>query len=355
LTAATYAFALLVVMATAALAACGGTGTTTASPAPSMLGAGTSGGAGGQHGFVWKFETRAAVRSSPAVADGVVYVGSDDGYLYAVDSGTGRERWRFKTGKAVYSSAAVAKGLVYVGSTDGHLYAVDGATGKQRWKFKPVPVLGCDSRTLWRPSPAEVRRLPGEAIYSSPVVSGRLVYVNSAQNALHALDSATGRWRWSYETGTGGSAAVSAGVVYQGYCALAATSGKKVWAFDANGEPGGPVDAPVIADGFAYYCWMSGWADEASLVATGSKSGHLRWRFSTRGHVKDGMTVWFSPGFADGVVYFAGHDGRLYALDGKTGKEHWDFKPDLPVSSSPTVSGGIVYFGSYDGCLYAVR
>jgi outer membrane protein assembly factor BamB len=68
------------------------------------------------------------VRSSPAVANGVVYVGSDDGRLYAFGAGgcgaaTCAPLWSYATGSAVRSSPAVANGMVYVGSDDGRLYA----------------------------------------------------------------------------------------------------------------------------------------------------------------------------------------------------------------------------------------
>ena len=52
----------------------------------------------------WAFKTEGPV-CSPAFSDGVVYVGSDDKNLYAVDANTGREIWAFKTGGRVWSSA----------------------------------------------------------------------------------------------------------------------------------------------------------------------------------------------------------------------------------------------------------
>ncbi len=72
----------------------------------------------------WKFKTEGEVRSSPAIADEVVYFGSEDSHLYAVDIKTGQQKWKFKTGGWVSSSPAVADGVVYFGNTDGHLYAV---------------------------------------------------------------------------------------------------------------------------------------------------------------------------------------------------------------------------------------
>src|SRR5439155_1646649 len=83
----------------------------------------------------WHGATGDVVRSSPAVANGVVYVGSFDDNLYAFPAscGTGNASctplWHGATGGAVFSSPAVANGVVYVGSFDHHLYAFDLAAG----------------------------------------------------------------------------------------------------------------------------------------------------------------------------------------------------------------------------------
>jgi len=65
------------------------------------------------------------------VSNGVVYVGSGDKNLYAIDAGTGKEKWRFTTGSYVVSSPAVSNGVVYVGSLDKNLYAVGGVPSTQ--------------------------------------------------------------------------------------------------------------------------------------------------------------------------------------------------------------------------------
>ena len=64
----------------------------------------------------WSYTTGGGVESSPAVANGVVYVGSDDGNLYALDASTGALLWSYTTGDIVFSSPAVANGIVYFGS-----------------------------------------------------------------------------------------------------------------------------------------------------------------------------------------------------------------------------------------------
>jgi len=69
--------------------------------------------------------------SSPTIVDGIVFVGSNDGNLYAVDAATGEEHWRFETGDKIRSSPTVVDGTVYIGSTtvkeeDGEVTGVHG-------------------------------------------------------------------------------------------------------------------------------------------------------------------------------------------------------------------------------------
>jgi outer membrane protein assembly factor BamB len=72
---------------------------------------------------LWQFTTGGFVDSSPAVANGVVYVGSDDTNVYALDAINGARLWSYATGYAVESSPAVVNGVVYVGSFDANVYA----------------------------------------------------------------------------------------------------------------------------------------------------------------------------------------------------------------------------------------
>ena len=68
---------------------------------------------------LWNYPAGAAVISSPAVANGVVYIGSrDNSNVYALNAKTGTKLWSY-----VSSSPAVANGVVYLGSYDGKVYA----------------------------------------------------------------------------------------------------------------------------------------------------------------------------------------------------------------------------------------
>lgn len=184
---------------------------------------------------LWKVKTGGRVRSSPAVSDGVVYAGSMDGSLYAVDLATGQSKWRFDTvgaslksgnfgfdRKTIQSSPAVVDGTVYVGSRDGFLYAVDAATGKERWRQDHKASWINSSPAVWDgkvyagssdavfvqavdvQTGKEVWRTRTEGIvWSSPAIAGSTLYVGDGSGLLHALDARTGEKRWSYRLGSG--------------------------------------------------------------------------------------------------------------------------------------------------------
>ena len=79
------------------------------------------------------------VRSSPAVANGVVYAGMDDGSLYALDANTGILHWKSPSIGTSMRAAAVENSLVFVGATDSNdnpaLYGINASNGANVWKF----------------------------------------------------------------------------------------------------------------------------------------------------------------------------------------------------------------------------
>ena len=79
--------------------------------------------------LLWRNPTGGWVVNVPTVVDGVVYAGSDDNHVYALDAETGELLWRFETDDVIRSSPTVAGGAVYVGSNDNHVYALDAETG----------------------------------------------------------------------------------------------------------------------------------------------------------------------------------------------------------------------------------
>lgn len=86
----------------------------------------------------WRIQLQdTAVRSTPAVGlDGNIYIGADNGRLYALDSENGQERWQFQTGGPLRASPIVdTSGRIYIGSQDHHVYSLD-ADGSIQWQLR---------------------------------------------------------------------------------------------------------------------------------------------------------------------------------------------------------------------------
>jgi outer membrane protein assembly factor BamB/serine/threonine protein kinase len=276
--------------------------------------------------MLWSFPTGGQVESSPAVVDGVVYFGSEDNNVYAVDARHGTMLWKFPTGGPVESSPAVVDGVVYIGSQDWNIYALSAGKGTQLWK---VPT--------------------GGPIDSSPAVSGGTAYIGSGDGSIYAV-SAGGTKLPSFAT-TGfvdSSPAITDGTVYaasnDGYV-YALNAGKLadvIWSYETGGPV--PFSSPAVSGGVVYI----GSHDDNVYALTADRGSKL-WSFSTLGAVDS------SPAVAAGVVYIGSDDQNLYALGADNGKELWSFPTSGHVFSSPTVAVGAVYVGSDDHHLYALR
>jgi PQQ-like domain len=122
----------------------------------------------------WTQRIGGPVVADVAVANGMVYAASGDQSLFALDASTGMVRWHRYVGARSDSSPAVADGIVYIGSWFGHtVYAFDAASGKPLWTY-----------------------LTGGSIDSSPTVVDGTVYIGSNDGRVYALNARTGHRNW---------------------------------------------------------------------------------------------------------------------------------------------------------------
>lgn len=191
----------------------------------------------------WKAPTGERIRGTPAVADGGVFIGTAGGKLYRFDLATGRQTWSYATAGAslasgdfgydrrtLQSSPAVSNGVVYVGARDGQFYAVDAQSGALRWKS--------DYGLPW--------------VISSPAVDAGHIYLGSSDgHFVQCLDAASGKeiWKTDYGTPIWSSPAVTDDVVYAGdfdggINALDRATGAKLWSFRTKSMV---LSSPVVA------------------------------------------------------------------------------------------------------------
>jgi outer membrane protein assembly factor BamB len=312
----------------------------------------------------WQFATNGRVRSAATIADQTIVFASDDGFLYAVDSENGTELWRFDLGSAglervlpspnppydydyLHSSPTVSGGIVYIGSADGHLYAIDLVTGNQRWRFA-----------------TEGR------IRSTPAVNAGQLYFGSWDGKVYALDAASGDEIWQYDTGAviQSSPAVDAEKIYIGsrsarLLALDRQTGTPVWTYAVEG--GSWVEStPVLHDGAVYV----GSSDALHLLSLDAASGDIRWQFFTGGWswsspVVAGENVYVGsvsafPYYVDGIDL----QGGFYSVSAESGTEVWQTATSSiegyltgGVVAAARVVDGVVYVASLDGLITAIK
>ena len=84
----------------------------------------------------WKYKTDGPIKSSAVIQNGHVFIGSDDGKIYALKLDSGKEVWNFETEDSVEAPPCIWNDSVFVGSVDSFLYALDAKTGKLKWKYQ---------------------------------------------------------------------------------------------------------------------------------------------------------------------------------------------------------------------------
>ena len=254
--------------------------------------------------ILWRYKT-GAVESSPLLVNGILYFGSWDHHLYALDvrqRAQPRLRWRVDLGSEVNSSPAFANGVVYVGTDGGNVYALDARTGRVRWN-----------------SGAYSKFLHGrEYFYATPTLAYGRVYIGNTDGTLYAFGARTGHLLWARHAG---SYVYTAAAVwrreviigtYDGHLiAYNAATGDQLWRHEA---PAAIHGAPTVLDGLVYFstcgtCGSHGSRHAKSgprgTYAVDARNGRLVWKF------KDGQ---YSPVVADSErMYLVGRT-HVYAF-----------------------------------------
>ena len=123
----------------------------------------------------WEYITNGPITTAPKIVDETVYIGSWDGYMYALYSDTGKLKWKCRTGWGIVTIPFVSDGVVFVGSLDNNFYAINEDNGDVKWFFT------CKA-----------------AIHSNPVVYGEYVFFGCDDGRLYALNKKNGYLAWVY-------------------------------------------------------------------------------------------------------------------------------------------------------------
>jgi len=328
----------------------------------------TGGGAGG---------TVSAVKSSAVIDGGRVFIGADDGRVYALTLERGELIWSVNVGSAVSAPPLVLGSSVIVGTegNGGVVYCLDVADGGERWS---MPAGG---------------KVVAAANHFVDAAGRDCVLVGTHGNMLHGFDAADGKPLWSINMGS----YVNAPCSVAGSMAVLAVCDGSVRVLDLTkatdkveldvSMPGLVATAMAVRAGKGYaadcrgpeslYCldlssgdvdWRrplgagtmapAAVTDEYVLVVTAAAesalhcftlAGEFVWRYAMSGGSNGGPLV------VGDRVLLGGDDGYLRLLRLADGERLWQYRVGGPIESSPAIAAGFVIVGCNDGYVYAFR
>jgi outer membrane protein assembly factor BamB/orotate phosphoribosyltransferase len=290
---------------------------------------------------VWMHETPGAnhfhvvPKSSPALDDARVYVGTDSGYFIALDQATGDLVWEAPPAsphrKGIWSSPELHDGKLYYGGYDGNVYARDARTGAEIWRYTGADWVGAS------PALAPERDL----LFIGLEHAGR-----NRAGSIAALALSTGIKRWEH---------VVPDYIHcsPAYCAphglvAIGTNGGELLMFGANSgkllwsqRVGGAIKQPVAFD-LARDQLISGAFDGTIRVHAGS-TGETVWSVPT------GSVIFSTPLIVGDRTFVTSTDKHLYVLDLVARTVAAQIPLGAKATASPRLIEGSVFVGCNGG------
>ncbi len=273
--------------------------------------------------FLWKYPTEGGIVSRPVVYENNVYFGSEDKRLHAITARFGRLNWMYYTDGPIRSSPHIAEGHVIIGSDDAHLHAINTISGRRAWR-------------------ADL----GAPVRSTPLVHTDLIYVGTESGDFYCMDfRSTIKWRFKAKRAITSSPIIAQGVVYFGSVdstlyALDARTGWVIWRFRLN-KP--TITTPFISGDYIFIGSIDG-----TIQCIDMRLAKDTWTFNTENQVTG------SPIIYKDSLYCGSVDGYLYCLEYRTGRLRWKFQTRGAITGTPIAVDDLVYIGSTDHRLYAL-
>ncbi|MBN1698863.1 MAG: PQQ-binding-like beta-propeller repeat protein [Spirochaetales bacterium] len=283
--------------------------------------------------LLWTYKTGDAIRSSPVGNEKVLYIGSDDGVLYALARANGKKIWSFSTRDAIEAPPLLFDNMVLAGTLGGVFYACNAETGKVIWSF--------DAGS----------RITGSANYTigKPGKSNHVLFGCYDAN-LYCLDAGTGQKVWNFETGgyINGAPSVSENRIIFGGCdaflrIIDTVTGKQEKEIKIGSYIPGSV---AIDEKHAFVAHYGG-----ALVCVDYRSSSFVWEYLN----KDEEAFFTSPAYGNNCVIIGSQDGVIHCVDKAKGTLLWTFDTGTEVKSSAVIAGEKAVVCSMDGFIYLLK
>jgi len=278
--------------------------------------------------LLWTFAAEDSIESTAAISDGVAYVGSLDGNLYAVDLQTGTQKWTYKASDEIKSSPSVYENAVYIGDEAGDFHCVSTQTGQQNWIFHA-----------------------DAGIISSATFVGNRVLFGSYDQFLYCLSTKDGTLLWKYETEgyVHGTPSIAGDTVVISGCdsylrLINVNSGVQ----ESQIDLGDYVAASAAIMNNRVYVGTFG----NRVLSLDLATEQIRWQYE---HPQRQFPFYASAAVTEDAVIVGGRDKMVHALNPETGEPLWTFPTRAKVDSSPVIVGTRVFFGTSGGVIYGLN
>jgi outer membrane protein assembly factor BamB len=284
-----------------------------------------------------------------AFADGRIYATNGSGYVAALDAATGGVAWTVKPGGPLRGAPAVAEGNVYVMSQDNQIYSLKTADGAQNW------------------SSAAALEIAGVFGSGSPAVAAGTVVAGFSSGELNAYRYENGRQVWqdalsrtSMSTSVAALSDIDADPVIDGGQVFAIGKGGRMVALELNsGQRQWEQNIAGISTPWVAGEWVFVVTDEAKLIALHRNSGKVRWIYqlprweNEKG--KKGPIFYSGPVLAGDRLIVASSEGALINVSPDSGSFQSQTKMGAGVGLQPVVAGSALYILDDRGRLTAFR
>jgi outer membrane protein assembly factor BamB len=302
--------------------------------------------------IIRRFRSPDKISGQPVLFNNYVFYITYDGTLHAVSLDEKDKKWQKNYKQILDGFLSVNEdGTLYLGTNEGYLLAVNSRNGNLKWSFYTKHI--------------EPR---SQQLFSEVLISGDRLYLGSANKTVYCLNTNTGDLNWEYQVDDW---VRSKPIFVDEYLYVATLSGK-MYAIKDNSKSAQLIWQTKVAEhGFTANINGSrngilGVSQNQMLYSVSAKTGKVQWRHG----LLDGMFIdenfyaseelggqQSSPVVVDGVMYIGGTDGFVNAIDVESGKEKWRFETDGVMASSPTVAFDKVFFGeayNANGTYYAL-
>jgi outer membrane protein assembly factor BamB len=284
-----------------------------------------------------------------AYDQGRIYATNGLGFVAALDERNGGIAWKVRPGGPLRGAPTVANGFVYVMSQDNQIYSLSESDGSTNW------------------SQAASLEIAGVFGSASPAVGQGTVVAGFSSGELNAYRYENGRMVWqdalqrtSIRTSVSSLSDIDADPVIDGgqviavgqggrMVALELTTGQRQWELNIAG-----ISTPWLAGD-----WIFVVTDDAKLLCVARQTGHIRWINQLPQFVKPkskkGEIDYSGPVLAGGRLIVTGSNGALVYVDPATGSFQSQTRLGAPVSLSPVVANSTLYILDDRARLHAFR